>query len=110
MHLGGMDVFINLVGGLKVTEPAADLGIIAAVISSFREEPIPQRTFLFGEVGLSGEVRAVAQGEARIREAAKIGFQRALIPKGNAERLNSDFGLTVIGISSVDEIIENIKN
>lgn len=109
MHLGGMDVFINLVGGLRVTEPAADLGIIAAVISSLREEPIPQRTFLFGEVGLSGEVRAVAQGEARIREAAKIGFQRALIPKGNAERLNSDFGLTIVGISGVDEIIEHIR-
>ncbi len=71
MHLGGMDIFINIVGGLKVIEPASDLGVIAAIASSFREIPIDSKTFLFGEVGLSGEVRAVAQGETRLKEAQK---------------------------------------
>jgi DNA repair protein RadA/Sms len=104
-----MDVFINIVGGLKILEPAADIGIISAIVSSFREVPIDTKTFLFGEVGLSGEVRAVAQGDARLKEAAKIGFKKAIIPKSNAERLKDDFGLTIIGVKDVEEIIENIK-
>jgi DNA repair protein RadA/Sms len=108
LHLGGMDVFLNIVGGLKITEPAADLGIIAAILSSFRELPIDSRTFLFGEVGLSGEVRAVSQGEARLRESAKIGFKKAIIPKGNAERLTTDYGLTIIGVKDVEELKEHV--
>ncbi len=109
MHLGGMDIFINIVGGLKVIEPASDLGIIAAIASSFREIPIDSKTFLFGEVGLSGEVRAVAQGESRLKEAAKIGFKKAIIPKGNMERLKTDLGLTIIGVKNVEETMEHIK-
>ncbi|MBI3591882.1 MAG: DNA repair protein RadA, partial [Nitrospirae bacterium] len=109
MHLGGMDVFINIVGGLKIIEPASDMGIVAAIASSFREFPIDSKTFLFGEVGLSGEVRAVAQGETRLKEAAKIGFKKAIIPKNNAERLKTDFGLTIIGVKDVEEAIENIR-
>ncbi len=109
MHLGGMDIFINIVGGLKVIEPASDLGIIAAIASSFREIPIDSKTFLFGEVGLSGEVRAVAQGETRLKEASKIGFKKAIIPKGNIERLKNDLGLTIIGVKNVEEAMEHIK-
>ena len=108
IHLGGMDVFLNVVGGLKIVEPAADLGIIAAVVSSFREMPVNPQTFVFGEVGLSGEVRAVAQGEARIKEAAKVGFRRAIIPAGNKERLKDNFGLTISGVRNIDEAIEHI--
>jgi len=108
IHLGGMDVCINIVGGLKIVEPAADLGIIAAIVSSFRELPLDPQTFVFGEVGLSGEVRAVAQGEARIREAAKVGFKRAIVPTGNAERLKDNFGLTITGVRNIDEAIEHI--
>lgn len=110
LHLGGMDVFINIVGGLKIIEPAADLGVIASIVSSFREVPIDSKTFFFGEVGLSGEVRAVAQSEARLKEAAKIGFKKAVIPKGNAERLKDDFGLNIEGIRNVEDAIENIKH
>lgn len=110
MHLGGMDVFTNIVGGLKVIEPAADLGIVAAIVSSFREVPIDPKTLFFGEVGLSGEVRAVAQGETRIKEAAKIGFKRAIIPKSNADKLKDTFGITVIGVKNVEEVIEHLKN
>jgi len=108
IHLGSMDVFVNVVGGLKITEPAADLGIIGAVVSSFREIPVDHQTVVFGEVGLSGEVRAVAQGEARIREAAKIGFKRAVVPLGNAERLKDNFGITISGVKTIDEAIEQI--
>jgi DNA repair protein RadA/Sms len=108
IHLGGMDVFINIVGGLKIVEPAADLGIIAAIVSSFRELPLDPQTFVFGEVGLSGEVRAVAQGEARIKEAAKVGFKRAIVPASNAERLKDNFGLTITGVRNIDEAIEHI--
>ncbi|MGO9614182.1 MAG: DNA repair protein RadA [Dissulfurispiraceae bacterium] len=110
IHFGGMDVFVNVVGGMKVIEPAADLGIIAAAVSSFRDIPIKPQKFLFGEVGLSGEVRAVAQGEGRLREAAKIGFKEAIIPRGNADRLNNTFGLSIIGVSNVEEAIDNISN
>jgi DNA repair protein RadA/Sms len=108
IHLGGMDVFVNVVGGLKITEPAADLAIIAALASSFREKPLDQHTFVFGEVGLSGEVRAVAQGESRIKEAAKVGFKKAVIPYGNAERLKGDFGITISGVRDIYEAIEQI--
>ncbi|HXW68493.1 MAG TPA: DNA repair protein RadA [Dissulfurispiraceae bacterium] len=109
LNLGGMDIFINIVGGLKVIEPASDLGIIAAIASSFREIPIDSKTFLFGEVGLSGEVRAVAQGETRLKEASKIGFKKAIIPKGNVERLKTGLGLTIIGVKNVEEAMEHIK-
>lgn len=109
IHFGGMDIFINIVGGLKILEPAADIGIISAIVSSFREVPIDQKTFLFGEVGLSGEVRAVAQADARLKEAAKVGFKNAIIPKGNAERLKDNFGLNVIGVKDVEDVIDNIR-
>jgi DNA repair protein RadA/Sms len=107
-HLGGMDVFVNVVGGIKVTEPAADLGIVAALVSSFRERPLDPQTLVFGEVGLSGEVRAVAQGEARIKEAAKVGFKRAIVPFGNAERLKGNPGISISGVRNINEAIEQI--
>lgn len=109
VHLGGMDIFINIVGGLKILEPASDLGIIAAIVSSFKEVPIDSKTIFFGEVGLSGEVRAVAQAEARIKEAAKIGFKKAIIPKNNFDRIKDNLGLNTIGVKDVEEVIENIK-
>ncbi|MEJ2695617.1 MAG: DNA repair protein RadA [Candidatus Sulfobium sp.] len=106
MHLGGMDVFVNVVGGLKIPEPAADLGIISTVSSSLREIPVPADCFVFGEVGLSGEVRGVAQAEARLREAAKIGFRKAVIPAGNAEKIIDDHGLEVVGVGDIEACLE----
>ena len=79
MHLMGMDVFVNIVGGLKIDEPAIDLGVIAAVASSFREKPIHAQTVVMGEVGLAGEVRAISQAELRIKDAAKLGFTRCVL-------------------------------
>jgi DNA repair protein RadA/Sms len=106
LHLGGMDVFINVVGGLKIIEPAVDLGIVATMASSTRDIPVDPKTFVFGEVGLSGEVRAVAQAEGRLKEAAKIGFETAIIPAGNAEKIKSGQGLKIIGVKNVEECLE----
>lgn len=108
MNLGGMDVFINVVGGLKIIEPAVDLGIIATVASSVRNIPIGPETFVFGETGLSGEIRAVAQAESRLREAAKIGFRKAIIPAGNAAKIKDNFGLVISGVSNVEELLSDI--
>jgi DNA repair protein RadA/Sms len=106
LQLGGMDIFTNVVGGLKLTEPAVDLAVVLAVASSLREVPVAQEALVFGEVGLSGEVRAVSQAEVRLREAAKIGFKRAVIPRTNAERLKDTFGLDVTGASNISEAME----
>jgi DNA repair protein RadA/Sms len=80
------DVFVNAVGGVRITEPAADLAILLAVLSSFREQPLPERLVVFGEVGLAGEVRPAPRGQDRLREAAKLGFRRALVPGKNAPK------------------------
>jgi DNA repair protein RadA/Sms len=108
LHLGGMDIFINVAGGLKIVEPAVDLGVIAAITSSARDVPVGQRTFVFGEVGLSGEVRAVAQAEARLKEASKLGFKRAVIPAGNADRIKGDQELSITGVKDVEECLEAV--
>lgn len=106
VQLGGMDVFVNIVGGLRINEPAADLGIIASLVSSFREIPIDSQTFFFGEAGLAGEIRAVNMAEQRLKEAAKIGFKKAIIPEGNRERLKNDFGINISGVKNIEEVIE----
>jgi DNA repair protein RadA/Sms len=108
LHLGGMDIFVNIVGGLRINEPAIDLGIITAITSSLRDIPVGQHVFVFGEVGLSGEVRAVTQAEARLKEAAAIGFKRALLPSGNTEKIKSDCGVEIMGVKTVEECLEII--
>jgi DNA repair protein RadA/Sms len=108
LHLGGMDIFINVAGGLKILEPAVDLGVITAIASSARDVPMGQRTFVFGEAGLSGEVRAVAQAEARLKEAAKLGFEKAVIPAGNADRIKGDGGLEIAGVKDVEECLKAV--
>lgn len=106
--LGGMDIFVNVVGGLRIVEPAVDLGIIATVASSLKDITVDPRTFVFGEVGLSGEVRAIAQAEIRIKEAAKIGFKKAVIPFGNAEKIKNNFGLEIIGVKDVESTLNAV--
>ena len=83
MHLGAMDIFVNVVGGLRIDEPAIDMGIIAAIVSSFRNQAIDREVFTFGEVGLSGELRAVSQASIRINEAVKLGFRKGIVPFSN---------------------------
>jgi len=106
MQLGGMDIFTNVVGGLKLVEPALDMGVVLALSSSLREIPIAPDMLAFGEVGLSGEIRAVSQAETRLKEAAKIGFKRAIIPRSNAERISSIKGIEVTGVSNITEALE----
>jgi DNA repair protein RadA/Sms len=100
-HLSGDDIFVNLVGGLTLDEPAVDIGIVAAVASSFRNIPIDSRTIVFGEVGLAGEVRAASHAAVRVREAARMGFPRIVLPQNNAIGLEPDDRLEIIGVRSV---------
>jgi DNA repair protein RadA/Sms len=100
-HLSGDDIFVNLVGGLTLDEPAVDIGIVAAVASSFRNVPIDSRTIVFGEVGLAGEVRATSHAAVRVREAARMGFRRIVMPQNNVLGLEPDDRLEVIGVRSV---------
>ena len=106
LHLGGMDIFVNIVGGLRISEPAIDLGIITAITSSFKDIPVDQHVFMFGEVGLSGEVRAVTQAEVRLKEASALGFKRALIPSGNTEKIRNNYGVEITGVRTVEECLE----
>jgi DNA repair protein RadA/Sms len=108
LHLGGMDIFINIVGGLKIIEPAVDLGIIATIASSVRERPVEPGTCVFGEVGLSGEIRAVAQAEARLKEAAKIGFTKAVIPSSNAGKIRAGQGMEIVGVKDCEELLKAV--
>ncbi len=105
LQLGGMDIFTNVVGGLKLAEPAVDLAVVLAMASSLREVPVGPEVVVYGEVGLSGEIRAVSQAELRLREAAKIGFKKAVIPKGSASRLRENFGLEIVPVGDVREAL-----
>jgi DNA repair protein RadA/Sms len=106
LQLQGQDVFINVVGGMQIDEPAVDLGIVAAIASGFRERPMDPKTLIFGEVGLGGEVRAIHQAEVRLREAAKMGFKQCLLPERNRMRLNAVDGIDVIGVGHIKEALE----
>ncbi|GGL96880.1 DNA repair protein RadA [Pseudomonas asuensis] len=99
------DVFINVVGGVKVLETAVDLALMAAVISSLRDRPLAHDLLVFGEIGLSGEIRPVPSGQERLKEAAKHGFKRAIVPKGNAPK-ESPPGLEVIGVTRLDQALD----
>ncbi|MDQ7969225.1 MAG: DNA repair protein RadA [Oxalicibacterium faecigallinarum] len=102
------DVFINAVGGVKITEPAADLAVLLAIQSSMRSKPLPRGLVVFGEVGLAGEIRPAPRGQERLREAAKLGFSLALIPKSNAPKQKIE-GLKVVGVERIDEAINRIR-
>ncbi|HEY4128632.1 MAG TPA: DNA repair protein RadA [Gammaproteobacteria bacterium] len=104
----GHDVFLNVVGGLRVNETAADLAVLLAALSSFRDKPLPGELIVFGEVGLAGEIRPVYNGEERLREAAKHGFRRAIVPRQNAPKKGSIEGLEVIGVTRLAEAIASL--
>ena len=108
LNLAGQDIYVNVVGGLQIDEPALDLGIVAAVTSSLRNRPIAPTTVVFGEVGLGGEVRAVGQAEIRLREAAKMGFQRCLLPERNILKMPPIESLELLGVSEVGEALHAI--
>lgn len=101
------DVFINIVGGVRVTETAADTAMLLSILSSFRDKPLPQKLFTFGEIGLAGEIRPVPNGQERIKEAAKHGFSHAVIPRGNMPK-SQDIppGMEIIPVSRVSELLD----
>ncbi|MBI4710843.1 MAG: DNA repair protein RadA [Nitrospirae bacterium] len=105
MHLGSMDVFVNVVGGLKIDEPAVDTAIIAAVASSFKNKAVDPSAVVFGEIGLSGELRAISHADIRIKEAAKLGFKKGIVPAGNANNLKGH-DIEIIGVKNVQEALE----
>lgn len=100
------DVFINAVGGVKITEPAADLAILAAIMSSSRNRPLFRGLVVFGEVGLAGEIRPAPRGQERLREAAKLGFARAVIPKANVPKQKIE-GMEIIGVERLGQALDN---
>ncbi|MDD3883511.1 MAG: DNA repair protein RadA [Gallionella sp.] len=102
------DVFINAVGGVKITEPGADLAVLLAIVSSLRNRPLPEKLVVFGEVGLAGEVRPVQRGQERLKEAAKLGFTHAIIPKANAPKQNIA-GMEIVTVERVDEAVARIR-
>ena len=109
LHLGNCDAYVNVAGGMKVQETAVDLGIAMAVVSSFLNVPVDDRVLAVGEVGLSGEVRAVSMIEQRVGEAVKLGFDTVLVPKVCIERVKGIKGCKIIGIESVSDAIRLIK-
>ena len=108
LSLGECDAYLNIAGGIKVTEPAIDLGIVLAVVSSFRNKPLPADLVAFGEVGLSGEVRSITQIEGRVREAAKLGFKSCMVPATGKDLLKNIDGIKIMYVNSVAEAISLI--
>ena len=108
MHLMGFDIFMNVAGGVKVVEPAMDVAIVAAVASSFLDKPIAEGTVVLGEIGLTGEVRAIGQVDTRLSESRKMGFTRCLVPVSNLKRLPAIEGIEIMGVKTVSEVVENL--
>ena len=104
LHCGDQDVFVNVVGGVRVAETSADLALLLAIVSSFRDQPLPQDLVVFGEVGLSGEIRPVPSGQERIREAAKHGFKRAIVPAANVPKGGVE-GMELVPVKFLNEAL-----
>lgn len=105
LQLGACDAYVNIAGGMKIQEPAIDLGVAMAIVSSFKNRPVDESVVVFGEVGLSGEVRAVSMAEQRVQEAKKLGFSTCILPRANADILKGKYEIEIIGVSNVQEAI-----
>ena len=106
--LGSQDVYLNLVGGIRVNEPSIDLGMMMAVVSSYKNIPIPKDMVIVGEVGLTGEVRRINLIEKRLKEAEKLGFKTCIIPETNKKDLKEKYKLDIICVSNVNEAMKKI--
>ena len=104
------DVFVNAVGGVRISEPAADLAVMLAIQSSLRGRPLPRGFMAFGEVGLAGEVRPAPRGQERLKEAAKLGFSIAVVPKANAPKGKGIEGLTIHAVERIEEAIDLVRS
>ena len=110
LHLSECDAYVNITGGMKVTEPALDLAIVLAISSSFYDQALPGHTVAFGEVGLTGEVRGVSMAQQRVNEAKKLGFTTCILPKVSLDNLNPVEGITCIGVRNVKEAIQALNH
>lgn len=106
LQLMNEDIFVNVAGGVKVDEPAVDLGIVSVIASSFFDKPVKGRTVVLGEIGLTGEVRAISRVEPRVGEAAKMGFERCLVPDHNLQHLKRSGAMELIGVQTVSEVVD----
>jgi DNA repair protein RadA/Sms len=102
------DVFVNAVGGVRITEPAADLAVLLAIVSSLKNKPLPEKMVVFGEIGLAGEVRPVQRGQERLKEAAKLGFTRAVIPRANKPK-QAIAGMEIVAVERLEEAVANFR-
>lgn len=108
LHLANYDAYVNIAGGIKMNEPAVDLGIVLAIVSSYKNRPIDEKTIVFGEVGLSGEVRAVNMPEQRVAEAKKLGFTTCIMPEVSKEMVKNIKDIQIIGVKSINEALQVI--
>ena len=106
IHLSNYDAYVNIAGGIKMNEPAVDLGIVMAIVSSYKNQPIDEKTIVFGEVGLSGEVRAVNMPEQRVAEAKKLGFTTYIMPEVSREVVKNIKGIKIIGVKTINEALQ----
>ena len=106
LHLSNCDAYVNIAGGVKINEPAIDLGIVLALISSYKNSPISEKTIVFGEVGLSGEVRAVNMPEQRVMEAKKLGFETCIIPEVCKDMVKNISDIKIMGVKNLNEILQ----
>ena len=109
MPLGNQDVYLNIVGGIKINEPALDLGIVLASASSFKNISISADTIAIGEVGLTGEVRSVNMIEKRIKEAEKLGFKTCIIPDSNKKQIKGNFKANIVGVKNIHEAMKHLN-
>lgn len=108
LSLANSDAYINIAGGIKMNEPAVDLGIVMAIVSSYKNRPVDDKTIIFGEVGLSGEVRAVSMPEQRVAEAKKLGFEKCIIPEVSWDSVKKINGIQIMGVRNISEVINLI--
>ena len=108
MHLSNSDAYVNIAGGIKMNEPAIDLGIVLAIVSSYKNRPVDEKTIVFGEVGLSGEVRAVSMPEQRVAEAKKLGFETCIIPAVSMDMVRGIQGIKIVGVKNISDAIQLI--
>ena len=108
LQIGDCDAYVNIAGGMKISEPAIDLGLIMAIVSSFKNRAVDERTIVFGEVGLSGEVRAVSMAQQRVQEAKKLGYETVIMPRVNLEGMDKIEGIRIIGVGGIGEAIDVI--
>ncbi len=108
LHLGSYDVFVNIAGGVKIDEPAVDLGIAISIVSSLRDVPVDSQSVAVGELGLGGEIRTISQIEKRVQEAKKLGFKRIIVPKNNLRGLKSNGEIEIVGVEQINQAMEEL--